>query len=87
MACIEEAGGVAFQVKVDEKRCRGCEECLEACTVSVLEMKDGKCHPANGKECIGCKACVEICEENAITVEDLEPEMSEIARLLLKDIL
>ncbi|MGQ9509659.1 MAG: 4Fe-4S dicluster domain-containing protein [Thermodesulfobacteriota bacterium] len=39
------------------------------------------------KECIGCKNCVDICKEKAITVKDLEREMSEIASLLLRDIL
>ncbi len=39
------------------------------------------------KACIGCKSCVEVCKERAITVRDLEREMSEIASLLLKDLL
>jgi len=78
---------MAFRVVVDEQKCNGCEECLETCTVNVFEMKEGKSTPAHEEECIGCRSCVEVCKENAITVEELQPEMSETARLLLKDIL
>jgi len=78
---------MAFRVIVDGKRCNGCEECLEACTVKVFEMQDRKSAPANPEECLGCKNCVEICKDKAITVEELQPEMSDVARLLLKDIL
>ncbi len=78
---------MAFEVMVDIQKCNGCEECLEVCTVSVFEMRDGKSIPARVKECLGCQSCVEICKEKAITVKELEPEMSEIARMLLKDIL
>lgn len=78
---------MAFRVIVDVEKCNGCEECLEACTVQVLEMQDGKSVPANPEKCLGCKNCVEICKDKAITVEELQPEMSETARLLLRDIL
>lgn len=78
---------MAFEVIVDSKKCKGCEECLEVCTVGVFEMREGKSVPVKVKECLGCQSCVEICKERAITVRELEPEMSEIARMLLKDIL
>jgi NAD-dependent dihydropyrimidine dehydrogenase PreA subunit len=50
-------------------------------------MQEGKATPVNIKDCFGCQTCVEVCKEKAITVKQLEVEMSEIARLLLKDIL
>jgi NAD-dependent dihydropyrimidine dehydrogenase PreA subunit len=78
---------MAFEVIVDREKCKGCEECLEVCTVEVFEMKEGKSIPVNVKECLGCQSCVEACKEMAITVKELETEMSEIARMLLKDIL
>jgi NAD-dependent dihydropyrimidine dehydrogenase PreA subunit len=78
---------MAFEVIVDREKCKGCEKCLEACTVGVFEMKEGKSIPVNVKECLGCQSCVEACKEMAITVNELETEMSEIARMLLKDIL
>jgi NAD-dependent dihydropyrimidine dehydrogenase PreA subunit len=78
---------MAFQVAVDKEKCKGCEDCLEACTVGVFEMKDVKSVPVNVEECLGCGSCVEVCKEKAITVEELNPDLSEIARSLLGDIL
>jgi NAD-dependent dihydropyrimidine dehydrogenase PreA subunit len=84
---IRKALGMAFKVSVDREKCKGCEECLEVCTVQVLEMRDGKCVPVDVEECIGCRSCEDVCKEKAVTVEDLEVEMSETARLLLRDVL
>jgi len=78
---------MVFEVTVDKAKCTGCEECIEVCTVKVLEMKDGKCIPIDVKECIGCRSCVEVCKEKAITVKELEVEMSEMTRFLLRDLL
>jgi NAD-dependent dihydropyrimidine dehydrogenase PreA subunit len=78
---------VAYRVTVDSEKCKGCEECAEVCTVNVFEMKDGKSEVLRSDECIGCRSCVDVCKENAIVVEELESEMSEMARLLLREIL
>ena len=29
-----------FKVMVEKEKCKGCEECLEACTARVFEMKE-----------------------------------------------
>jgi NAD-dependent dihydropyrimidine dehydrogenase PreA subunit len=78
---------MAFKVAVDREKCKGCEDCIEVCTVSVLEIQEGKSTPVNVKGCLGCGSCVEVCEEKAITVEELKSDLSEIARSLLGDIL
>jgi NAD-dependent dihydropyrimidine dehydrogenase PreA subunit len=78
---------MAFQVAVDHEKCKGCEECVEVCTATVFEMQERKAVPVNVKDCFGCQTCVEVCKESAIMVKELEAEMSEIARMLLKDIL
>ena len=78
---------MAFEVIVDRKKCTGCEECIDICTVRVLEMHEGKSLPVNVKECLGCQNCVEVCKEKAIVVKELEVEMSETTRLLLRDLL
>jgi NAD-dependent dihydropyrimidine dehydrogenase PreA subunit len=77
---------MAFEVIIDKEKCKGCEECLEICTVKVFEMQENKSVPVNVKDCLGCQSCVEVCKEKAISVKELETEMSEIARMLLKDI-
>ena len=78
---------MAFEVLVDVEKCKGCEECIEICAVKVFEMQGGKSVPINVKECLGCGSCVEVCREKAITVKELEVEISETTRLLLKDLL
>ena len=78
---------VAYRVTVDAEKCKGCEECVEVCTVSVFEMKDDKSRVVKDDECIGCRSCVDVCKEQAIIVEELQTEMSEIARLLFREIL
>ncbi len=78
---------MAFEVIIDKEKCKGCEECLETCTVKVFEMQENKSVPVNVKDCIGCQSCVEVCKEKAITVKELEVEISETTRLLLKDLL
>ena len=78
---------MAFKVAVDGKKCKGCEDCIEVCTVDVFEMQEGKSAPVNVDECLGCGSCVEVCKEKAIAVEELKSDLSEIARSLLGDIL
>ena len=78
---------MAFEVIVDAEKCKGCEECIEICTAKVLEMRGGKSVPVNVIDCVGCESCVEVCKEGAITVKELEVEISETTRLLLKDLL
>lgn len=84
---FKEGMEVPFRVSVDQGKCSGCEECLEACTVNVFEIKECKSVPVQEEGCIGCKSCVEVCKERAITIEELKPEMSETARMLLREIL
>jgi NAD-dependent dihydropyrimidine dehydrogenase PreA subunit len=77
---------MAFEVIVDKEKCKGCEECLEVCTVKVFEMQECKSVCVNVKECLGCQRCTEVCKEKAITVKELEIEMSETTRLLLRNL-
>lgn len=61
---------MAFNPIVDEKKCVGCEECVDVCPVEVFEMVDNKSVTENAEECLGCESCVEVCEEGAITIEE-----------------
>jgi NAD-dependent dihydropyrimidine dehydrogenase PreA subunit len=78
---------MGFSVSLDKDACNGCEECLEACTTGVFEMRNGKSVPVHAEACIGCESCVEICAQNAISVEETGVEMSETCKMLLRDIL
>jgi NAD-dependent dihydropyrimidine dehydrogenase PreA subunit len=76
-----------FKVVVEKEKCNGCEECLEACTAQVFEMKEGKSDPVHSKGCLGCQSCVEVCTESAISVDELRVELSETCLSLLREIL
>jgi len=78
---------MSFNVSLDREKCNGCEECLEACTGGVFEMRNGKSVPVSAGDCIGCQSCVEICEQQAITVEEVGIQMSDTCQALLRDIL
>ncbi len=74
---------MAFKVSVDKKKCNGCEECLEACTVGMFQMINGKASPLTDRECMGCETCVGVCDENAITVTDTRVALSDTCMSLL----
>jgi len=78
---------MGFKVALDQKKCNGCEECIEACTADVFKMQNGRSVPVNPKNCVGCLSCVEICEQEAIKVEETGVEMSDTCASLLRDIL
>ena len=78
---------MAFRVTVDEEKCQGCEECVEVCTVHRFEIRQGKSVPVYAGECLGCQSCAEICKQDAITVVELQLEMSDTCRFLLREIL
>lgn len=78
---------MAFEVHVNKEKCKGCEDCVEVCTVKVFEMHEGKSVPVHTKKCLGCQTCAEVCKEKAVTIQELKPDLSEIARSLLGDIL
>ena len=59
------------EIDIDLDRCSGCESCLEACTLSDLEMLDGK--PVVNDHCTLCGACAEICPEAAIRLPERMP--------------
>jgi ferredoxin len=74
---------MAFKVTVDKKKCNGCEECLEACTVGMFRMINGTASPLADRECMGCESCAGVCDENAITVTDTRVALSDTCMSLL----
>ena len=62
-------------IEIIDERCKGCELCVPACPVDILEM--GPRINSTGynlveindmKKCIACKLCALICPDKAIDV-------------------
>ena len=61
---------MSWKVTVDQEKCLGCGDCMDACPVEVYEVKQGKAVPIQESECLGCMSCVEVCNEGALSVEE-----------------
>ncbi|MEA4909516.1 MAG: 4Fe-4S dicluster domain-containing protein [Chloroflexi bacterium] len=63
------------RVEINEKYCKGCELCVEACPPGVLGLSKQRLnakgyHPAEliAAGCTGCGVCTVVCPEAAIEV-------------------
>ncbi len=54
-------------VRVEPKKCDGCEICVDKCFVCAIEMKKGKA--VIGPDCKGCGRCAEVCPQKAILIK------------------
>ncbi|MCX8117459.1 MAG: 4Fe-4S dicluster domain-containing protein [Desulfobacterota bacterium] len=72
-----------YRVILQREKCRGCEACVEICTVRVFEVKEGRAIPVREEDCVGCRSCVEVCKEGALAMKEVQPELSETAQRLL----
>lgn len=53
--------------EVDPEKCRQCGDCVRACPVGALAMKDGPV--MSGRACVSCHACQEVCEVRALILQ------------------
>jgi len=56
-------------VKIDEEKCNGCGQCVDACAEGAIEIIDGKAKLVSEVYCDGLGACIGHCPEDAITIE------------------
>ena len=52
-------------ISLDEKRCKKCFLCLEACGMKITKLED----IGNSTDCILCGRCVEACPEKALSFQ------------------
>ena len=52
---------------IDEKKCNGCEECVEICPPQAIEM-NGEVAKILNDLCEECGECVPVCPEEAISL-------------------
>jgi NAD-dependent dihydropyrimidine dehydrogenase PreA subunit len=55
-------------IQVNKELCDGCGNCVEACTVEVLELHEEKATPVNPGTCMLCLYCEVECPKEAIKV-------------------
>lgn len=53
---------------VDQEKCNGCGDCVEACPLDAIAMQEGK-SAIDPETCGDCGACIDACPNEAITVE------------------
>ena len=53
---------------VDQGKCTGCGECVGACPLEAIAVKDDKAH-VDPDTCGDCGACVDVCPVGALSLE------------------
>jgi NAD-dependent dihydropyrimidine dehydrogenase PreA subunit len=61
-------------VKIDEEKCDGCGQCVNACAEGAIELIDGKAKLISEIYCDGLGACIGHCPQDAITIEKREAD-------------
>ncbi|GFP19942.1 hypothetical protein HKBW3S42_00892 [Candidatus Hakubella thermalkaliphila] len=55
-------------VQIDNEKCEGIGDCVDACPVEVIALEGDKCVVVNPDDCTDCEACVDACPREAITI-------------------
>jgi NAD-dependent dihydropyrimidine dehydrogenase PreA subunit len=59
-------------IRIDEKKCTGCGQCVPDCPEGALQVIEGKARLVSDLFCDGLGACIGTCPEGAITVIERE---------------
>lgn len=58
-----------YYAAIDQDECVGCEECIETCQMSAIQMNDDGKAEIKLERCIGCGLCVAGCSNEAISLK------------------
>ena len=61
-------------IHIDEEKCNGCGQCVDACAEGAIALVDGKARLVSETYCDGLGACIGECPQGAITIEEREAE-------------
>jgi len=61
-------------VRIDEKKCDGCGQCVDACAEGAIKIIDGKAKLVSDVYCDGLGACLGECPQGAISIERRQAE-------------
>lgn len=56
-------------IHIDEEKCDGCGQCVDACAEGAIQIIDGKARLVSETYCDGLGACIGECPQDAITLE------------------
>ena len=61
-----------IRVKIEEKACRGCQQCVDICPTEVFEYDESQklARVVEEENCIGCLSCTYLCPSAAVTQSD-----------------
>ncbi|MCY6369891.1 ATP-binding protein [Clostridium ganghwense] len=61
-------------ISIDEKKCNGCELCVNACHEGAIELINGKARLVSDEYCDGLGDCLPACPTDAIKIIEREAE-------------
>ncbi|MHB1418765.1 MAG: ATP-binding protein [Bacillota bacterium] len=61
-------------IKIDDRKCTGCGQCVPNCAEGALQIVDGKVRLVNEIYCDGLGACLGECPEGALVLEERDAQ-------------
>ena len=61
-------------IEIDEEKCNGCGQCVEACAEGAIQLFNGKARLVADNYCDGLSACVGECPVDALKIVEREAD-------------